>query len=114
MAAVVSLASVIETRLRTNPAEMAGLFAGLVAGSIVVAVRMVRTWRPSDPVIAVAVAAAVFAGLGLRAGPVADPSVLVFAGAGHGGGVRHDPARHQRLVPAADDRHVRPGHHRRR
>ena len=82
MVAVVSLASVIETQLRTNPAEMAGLFAGLVAGSIVVAVRMVRTWRPTDPVIALAVAAAVFAGLGLRTGPAADPSVLVFAGAG--------------------------------
>lgn len=82
MVAVISLASVIETQLRTNPAEMAGLFAGLVGGSIVVAARMIRAPRRIDPVIAAAVAAVVFAGLGLRAGPVADPSVLVFAGAG--------------------------------
>ena len=82
MAAVVALASVIETQLRTNPAEMAGLFAGLVAGSIVVAARMIRAPRWTDPVMAMAVAVVVFAGLGLQAGPIADPSPWVFAGAG--------------------------------
>ena len=59
--AVFGMASVIETGLRTHPAEMAGLFGGLVAGSVVVASGMIRTGRPAHLIVVTAVAA-VFAG----------------------------------------------------
>ncbi|MEZ5168714.1 MAG: DUF368 domain-containing protein [Acidimicrobiales bacterium] len=80
--AVVSLAGVIETQLHDNPENMAGLFFGLVAGSVVVAVRLVPgPHAPLVPITAV-VAVAVFALLGFQSGPVSDPSPLVFFGAG--------------------------------
>ncbi len=82
LAAVVSLASVIETQLHDNPENMAGLFFGLVAASVVVALgliidRTAQTWV----VIAVA-AVVVFFLLGFQSGPIADPSPFVFLGAG--------------------------------
>ena len=80
--AIVALASVIETRLRTHPTEMAGLFAGLVVASTIVAASMIRTRRLVHLAVVAAVAVAVFAGLGLRAGPVPDPSPVVLVAAG--------------------------------
>lgn len=81
-AALAVLASVIEGLLETNPEEMAGLFLGLVAGSIVVAWLLLRDRTPSDLGIMAAVGAVTFIALGFQSGPVADPSPLVFFGAG--------------------------------
>jgi putative membrane protein len=80
--ALAVLASVIEGLLETNPEEMAGLFFGLVAGSIVVAWLLLRDRTPSDLAVMAAVGAATFLLLGFQSGPVADPSPLAFFGAG--------------------------------
>ena len=79
---IVLLASVIETLLEDHPETMAGLFCGLVAASAVSACRLFE-WRGGDRLtLMVASAVATFALLGLQSGPVADPSLLVLAGAG--------------------------------
>lgn len=80
--AVGSLASIIETQLHDNPEEMAGLFFGLVAASVLVAWRLVRSHTPTQVTIIVAVGVLVFALLGFQSGPVADPSPIVYLGAG--------------------------------
>jgi putative membrane protein len=82
LVAVVSLASVIERQLEDNPEEMAGLFFGLIAGSTVVAWRLLRSRTPARLSLMVLVAVLVFVALGWRAGPVVDPSPLAFFGAG--------------------------------
>lgn len=76
------LASVIEQQLTDNPENMAGLFFGLVAASVVVAFSLLTERTSQLLVIAVAVAVAVFFLLGFQSGPIADPSPLVFVGAG--------------------------------
>ncbi len=79
---ILLLASVIETQLEERPETMAGLFCGLVLASAVSACRLFE-WRGAIQVVLMAVAAvATFALLGLQSGPVADPSLLVLAGAG--------------------------------
>ena len=79
---IVLLASVIETQLEERPETMAGLFCGLVLASAVSACRLFE-WRGAVQVVLMAVAAvATFGFLGLQSGPVADPSLLVLAGAG--------------------------------
>ena len=87
--AVVSLASVIENLLHDQPEEMAGLFTGLIAGSVVIAWRLVRTWSPTNLAIVVAVSMAIFVVLGLRegtsdetVGQLTDPAFWAFFGAG--------------------------------
>ena len=81
-AAVLLLASLIETQLAERPVEMAGLFCGLVAASTVAACRLFEWRRAGRLGLAAAVAALTFAGLGVRAAPSADPSPLAFFGAG--------------------------------
>ena len=66
--AVLSLARILESLLRDYPEEMAGAFAGLIAGSVVIAWRLVRRWNPPALVVAVAIAVATFYVLGLREG----------------------------------------------
>ena len=79
---ILLLASVIETQLEERPETMAGLFCGLVLASAVSACRLFE-WRGAVQIVLMAVAAAVtFGFLGLQSGPVADPSLLVLAGAG--------------------------------
>ena len=79
---ILMLASVIETQLEERPETMAGLFCGLVLASAVSACRLFE-WRGAVQVVLMAVVAlATFALLGLQSGPVADPSLLVLAGAG--------------------------------
>ena len=79
---ILLLASVIETQLEERPETMAGLFCGLVLASAVSACRLFE-WRGAVQVVLMAVAAlATFGLLGLQSGPVADPSLLVLAGAG--------------------------------
>ena len=81
-AAVVSLASVIETQLRDNPENMAGLFFGLVAASVIVAFGLLTERTAQGAVLAAVAAVVVFILLGFQQGPIADPSPLVFLGAG--------------------------------
>lgn len=80
--AVVTLASVIERQLQDNPEEMAGLFFGLIAGSTIVAWRLLASRTVAHLSVMVVVAVVVFVALGWRAGPVVDPSPLAFFGAG--------------------------------
>ncbi len=87
--AVVSLAKIIENLLHDHPEEMAGLFVGLIAGSVVIAWRLVKNWSTTNVAILIGVALAVFVALGLREGTsdetvsqLADPALWAFFGAG--------------------------------
>ncbi|MGI9608044.1 MAG: DUF368 domain-containing protein [Acidimicrobiales bacterium] len=81
--AVAVLAGIIESALHDHPETMAGLFFGLVIGSIVVARRLFHAPSVAHGMIVVAVGAVTFALLGFQSGPLADPSpfLLVLAGA---------------------------------
>lgn len=80
--AVISLASVIKTQLHDNPENMAGLFFGLVTASVVVALGLLTERTRRGWVVMAVVAVVVFLLLGFQNGPIADPSPLVFLGAG--------------------------------
>ncbi|HSL58925.1 MAG TPA: DUF368 domain-containing protein [Acidimicrobiales bacterium] len=80
--AIVSLAHTIEVLLDEQPVRMAALFFGLVAGSVVIATRLLRRPVPVHGLVVAAVAVAAFSLLGLRSGPVDDPSLLGYLGAG--------------------------------
>lgn len=80
--AVIALASVIETQLHDNPENMAGLFFGLVAASVIVALGLLTERTPQGWTLMAVVAVLVFLLLGYQQGPIADPSPLVFLGAG--------------------------------
>ena len=79
---ITALAGVIEHLLTEYPEEMAGLFLGLVAASILIASRMLAVWNPSRIGLAASVAAAVFLVLGISGDPVVDPSSTAFFAAG--------------------------------
>lgn len=80
--AVFALSHLIERLLADYPLHMAGLFFGLVAGSIFVAWRIVE--RRDAVTVGVLVAAAIvtFWFLGLRGGTVVDPPLWAFFGSG--------------------------------
>ena len=80
--AVGSLAGPIETQLHDNPEEMAGLFFGLVAASIVVALRLISRPTLVHYQLMAAVGAVVFLLLGFQAGPVYDPPPMILLGVG--------------------------------
>lgn len=87
--AVLSLASVLESLLHDHPEEMAGLFTGLIAGSVVIAWPLVSRWTSSRYAIMAVVAVGVFLLLGLRGGTtedtvsqVVDPTMVAFFVAG--------------------------------
>jgi len=81
--AVVSLASLLERQLEERPTILAGLFFGLVVGSVVVAWGLVRQPGTTPLVIGVMVAIGLFALLGLGGDTeVADPSLVVYFAAG--------------------------------
>ncbi len=87
--AVVSLARLIEDLLHDHPEEMAGLFTGLIAGSVVIAWRLVKRWDVVATAVMAVVAVAMFVLLGLRegttdetVGQLTDPALLAFFGAG--------------------------------
>ncbi len=82
VSAVAVLASLIEGLLETRPEEMAGLFSGLVAGSIVVAWLMLQGRDRVDLALMLIVGVVTFGLLGYQSGPVSDPSLLTFFGAG--------------------------------
>lgn len=81
--AVLVLAGVIEAALSDYPEAMAGLFFGLVLGSIFVARDLLKSPTATHAAIAVAVGLATFVLLGFQSGPITDPSpiLLVLAGA---------------------------------
>lgn len=79
--AIVSLAHLIERLLDDHPVHMAGLFFGLVLGSIAVALRHVHTHGAGRYAVMVTAAAVTFVVLGLRSGPVEDPNLaFLFLG----------------------------------
>ncbi|MCP4964849.1 MAG: DUF368 domain-containing protein [bacterium] len=87
--AVISLASVLKNLLHDQPEEMAGLFMGLIAGSVVVAWKLVKTWSTINLFILVGVTVAIFILLGLSegtsdetVGQLNDPALWAFFGAG--------------------------------
>ncbi|MCP4225588.1 MAG: DUF368 domain-containing protein [Actinomycetia bacterium] len=82
LAAVALLSSLIEGQLEERPEEMAGLFFGLVIGSIVVAWKMVRHWTTPNLAMLAVVGVVAFIFLGLQSGPAADPPLLAYFGAG--------------------------------
>lgn len=81
-AAVAVLASVIESALRDYPEAMAGLFFGLVIGSIFVAKALLKSPTAQHAGTAVAVGLVTFFLLGFQSGPVADPGPAFLIGAG--------------------------------
>ena len=81
--AIVILSGLIEDALINHAESMAGLFFGLVIGSMIVARALLKEPNKMHAVIALAVAIVLFFVLGFQSGPVSDPSafVLVLAGA---------------------------------
>lgn len=67
LAAIAVLSSVIEDLLHEHPVRMAALFFGLVAGSIIVAWRLVRSVTTTELAVMVVVGVGLFLLLGLRA-----------------------------------------------
>ena len=87
--AIVSLAALLEDLLRNEPVIMAAMFLGLVAGSVVVATRLIRTPQPRHAAIALVAGAVVFVVLGLQGGTseesvaqVVEPALWAFFIAG--------------------------------
>ncbi|MBQ83118.1 MAG: DUF368 domain-containing protein [Gammaproteobacteria bacterium] len=83
VAAVVILAGPLESGLENHPEEMAGLFLGLVVGSIVISWRLLPLQNLSAVATITGVGLIVFFCLGWQSGPISDPSplILFFAGA---------------------------------
>ena len=82
LAAVALLSGVIESLLEHHPVEMAGLFFGLVLGSVVVALPMVPVWDARRLLAGGLSAAVTFVVLGFRTGAGADPSWWFLFAAG--------------------------------
>ncbi len=74
----VLLAQIIERLLEKHPTSVAGLFFGLVLASVIVAVFMVSSWNVFRVSLGLAVGIVVFILLGVRAGPIQQPSLLIF------------------------------------
>lgn len=83
LTAVVSLASVLEYQLETNPTIMAGGFFGLVIGSVFIAWGLLKRPTRLHGLIALAVTITLFLLLGLgEDATVSSPGLLLFFGAG--------------------------------
>ena len=82
LATITALAGVIQALLENHPEELAGLFLGLVAASLVVAARMPVAWSSLQVGSATLAAVVLFVVLGFSGGPVADPSPMALFGAG--------------------------------
>lgn len=80
--AFVGLSHLIEDLLHDYPEEMAGLFLGLVAASVLIAWKQVKNWDTSAYGAVVAVAVVSFIVLGFQSGAVSEPSAWQFLGAG--------------------------------
>ena len=82
LVAIGLLSSIIERLLQERPEEMAGLFFGLVLGSIVVAWGLLSERSFNQLAVMLAVGVATFVLLGFQSGPAASPPLLAFLGAG--------------------------------
>lgn len=83
LSAVMLLSGLLEAQLAERPQFLAGLFLGLVLGSVVIAWRLVREPRATHIAVALAVAVVLFISLGVGEGGIPeDPSALVFFAAG--------------------------------
>jgi putative membrane protein len=83
LTAVVTLASLLDRQLEERPTILAGLFFGLVVGSVIIAWRLLRVPVPIHYLIALVVGLALFAVLGLgEEALVQNPTMLAFLGAG--------------------------------
>lgn len=89
LVAVFALASILQELLHQQPELMAALFLGLVAGSVVVAWRLIREPQAQHAVVILAVAVLTFVLLGLRGGTseesvgqLAQPALWAFFIAG--------------------------------
>ena len=80
--AVAALAGPIETQLHDNPEEMAGIFFGLVAASILIASRLIKVPQPAHYLMMGTVGAVLFVLLGFQSGPISNPVPLVLLGSG--------------------------------
>ncbi|MBT4302865.1 MAG: DUF368 domain-containing protein [Actinobacteria bacterium] len=81
-AVVIAVAGPLERSLETHPENMAGLFLGLVIGSLIISWRLMPTWNPRLLAVVTLVGTSVFAGLGWQNGPLNDPSPLLLFAAG--------------------------------
>lgn len=83
LAAVATLASLLDHQLEERPTILAGLFFGLVVGSVIIAWRLLRHPVASHWLIAVVVGVLLFVSLGLgEEALVENPTLLVFFGSG--------------------------------
>ena len=82
LSAVALLSSIIEEQLRERPEEMAGLFFGLVVGSIIVSWKMLGDRNKTTLSILAVVTVVAFFLLGLQSGPATDPPLPAYFGAG--------------------------------
>ena len=106
LAAVVTLAKIIEDLLRTQPVRTAGVFLGLIIGTIVIAWRLLRAPGAVHAIVATIVGAIAFLVFGLQSAAATDPSPVVFFVAGIPGYLCLHPSRSKWLVPSLVDRHV--------
>lgn len=80
LVAVASLSALLERLLEEQPVLLSGLFLGLVAGSVVVALREFRgPITPRHVAVGTVAAVVLFVGLGFRTGGVDDPALAVLA-----------------------------------
>lgn len=82
LVAVGLLSSIIDRLLAERPEEMAGFFLGLVIASMIIAWDLLKDQGTKHVVIAVVVGIATFLLLGFSSGPVVDPPVWAYFGAG--------------------------------
>ncbi len=80
--AVILMAAPITWLLEHHPRPTAGVFFGLIAGSIAIAWQLLGQRDVVRAIVMAATAVAAFFILGLRGGEVLDPSSLLFFGAG--------------------------------
>ncbi|MFV0525509.1 MAG: DUF368 domain-containing protein [Acidimicrobiales bacterium] len=82
LTAIALLSSVIQRLLRDRPEEMAGLFFGLVVGSMVVAWSALHERGSAELIVMAVVGAVTFVLLGFQSGPALDPPLWAYFGAG--------------------------------
>lgn len=83
LAAVLTLAHLIEVQLEERPVLLAAAFFGLVVGSVFIATRLLQAPKPGHALIAVVIGGALFVTLGFGSGaPAPDPTLWVFLGSG--------------------------------
>ena len=80
--AVLILSGIIESALTNHPESMAGLFFGLVVGSMIVARKLLKEPNAQHAVITLAVGLILFFLLAFQSGPVSDPNAFMLLGAG--------------------------------